>query len=120
MKFLLLASAFAFISSVSFTDAADCSNVNLYFIGNNKSDIKVMSLTSSFSQLANTVYFQASRKTVFYTGGWLLNYDTFDADAIFSAYLDGRRSQFNLVYIDWSHYSKDLFFVPMIKNIACV
>ncbi|KAG5671305.1 hypothetical protein PVAND_001510 [Polypedilum vanderplanki] len=78
-----------------------------------------MTSTSNFKSLSST-YYTATKTTVFYTGGWLLNYTSFDAQTILGAYLATRRSTHNLIYVDWSYYSKDIYFVPMIMKIDCV
>jgi hypothetical protein len=121
MKVLLLSTTialFLLLTTVPVAEA-DCKNVYFYFIGSNMSDFKNMSSTSNFNSLSAT-YFQKTLTTVFYTGGWLLNFSSFDVETVFSAYMTTRRSSVNLVYVDWSYYSNDLYFVPMVSNIDCV
>jgi hypothetical protein len=121
MKLRILSVAFAlfFFSSIPEIKGEICPNVYFYFIGSSLTDYRNLTLGGSFSTLSSP-YFDITKKTIFYAGGWLLNYDTFDAKTILGALQTNRKSAYNLVYIDWSQYTKEWFFVPMVNSTDCV
>lgn len=118
MKFLILL-LFFFIGA-NCQAPPDCNSVFMLFIGSNLNDYINVSLTSNIAPLRRTnfldptsytKYYNPSKPTVIYSNGWRLNYQSDDAKAILGNYVSARRSQFNIVYLDWSAYNNNFVYI---------
>ncbi|KAG5676186.1 hypothetical protein PVAND_006035 [Polypedilum vanderplanki] len=118
LKILTLAFVLAFSASIPSINADSCPNVFFYFVGNSLSDYKNLTLGSTFATLTSP-YYDITKKTIFYTTGWMCDYSSFDAQTILGALLS-RKSAYNLVYVDWSNYTQDWFVLSMLNQTSCV
>jgi pimeloyl-ACP methyl ester carboxylesterase len=114
MKYLILLSFF-FIGSNGATTG--CDRTFLRFIGNSLNDYVDVSRTSSLTALQTPLfqpqnkYYNPAKPTVMYINGWRLNYQSDDVKAVLGNYVTAWRSEFNIVYVDWSNYTNNFVYI---------
>lgn len=121
MKFLIFLSFF--VVSEACNQVFD--NAFMIFVGNSKNDYVNVSSTGDFSKLRGAPaflttiygnYYNPSLKTIMYISGWRSNYDSEDADAMINAFLV-KKSQYNIVYVDWYNYTNNFAYVTSLSSI---
>lgn len=130
MKYFILLALFCI--GANSQPPPDCNSVFLILIGDNLNDFVNVSLTSNLSPIRGTPgpfgigvssytkYYNPDKKTVVYTNGWRLSYNTDDSKAILGNYVQKRRSEYNIMYIDWSGYTRNYIYITSIGAIPDV
>lgn len=130
MKFFILLS-FLFIGANCGVPPPDCNSVTLYFIGTNLTDVAKVTLTTGselirgsksnlFSPITYKKYYDPTKRTVLYTNGWRSNFESEDAQLILGNYVAARRSEYNIVYLDWSPYTDNFVYITSVGAIPGV
>jgi hypothetical protein len=110
------------LSAVAFSQAQNLPNVRLNFFGASLTDTQNIDLSNAataFSQLS-TSYFDSSKKNFIFVMGWQPADSSGTLNEVISAYLDTKRSQFNVINLDWSAYAASIDYIGVVNSLNSV
>lgn len=88
-------------------------------VGSSKSDFQNLSIYSDVNSFIGTVYFNLSKPTVLIFHGWQDKLVNNVSSNLIGDFLT-RRSEFNILFGDWSAYSSDLNYANVVDKIPDV
>lgn len=98
-----------FLISLIFVAACQAQNlpgISLTFYGTSLSDTQSIDSSNSatFAQLS-TPYYDPARKNFIFIQGWQPGATTEARDLVIGAYLNSRRTEFNIINLEWTQYA---------------
>lgn len=110
---------FLIFTLITFSQAQDLPNVKLSFYGSSLSDFQDINLSNAataFSQLSTSFYDQARKNFIFIMGSQPGN-SSETRDLVIGAYLNNRRSEFNIIHLDWKSYASGIDLFAIINKL---
>lgn len=105
-----------------FLQPTNAVELNLMFFGNNLRDYITINSQNAATHflLMPLYYYNPLRENFIFIHGWQPSNDTSSMNTIIGAYLDNRRIQYNIIYLDWSSEASSIDYLEVVAQLVPV